>query len=306
MDSAQSVWEINGKILERRAVVLTEAEIKEALRAGADPAALPLDVAVVAFGAGFRGSAAMLLVPVAGRGVFTRAEKITLNGVPAYPGPAPNERLGVVDALVFADQTLEGQAAGTFPGEKLLLDFLSDMEIQAECRSAEGGLYRNAFTRAQLEFARFVSYNTFLPDRLQAPEDCTAALAMLRPGSKVLLNRSPGIIVGSGTRSRPGRMSLSLSADMLEMDRRCLDRDGEVALSVVIPIPVVDAEVKRCLCAALDRLPARLIPALDQEMAAYLKGLILDGSFNLTESSLPLRGFECRENPGGGKAAFEA
>jgi uncharacterized protein (DUF39 family) len=41
------------------------------------------------------GTMAVMMVPVAEKGSFENADTIWLNGVPAQPGPCPNERLGV-------------------------------------------------------------------------------------------------------------------------------------------------------------------------------------------------------------------
>ncbi len=60
-----------------------------------------VDIVTMGFASPIRGTGAMLCVLVAGRGVFTRAEEIRLNGVPGVPGPAPNERLGLVDTMVL-------------------------------------------------------------------------------------------------------------------------------------------------------------------------------------------------------------
>ncbi len=43
---------------------------------------------------------AVMMVPVAEKCSFEKADTIWLNGVPAQPGPCPNERLGVVDLVV--------------------------------------------------------------------------------------------------------------------------------------------------------------------------------------------------------------
>ena len=290
----RSVRDVNDKVLAGQASVLTETELWETLQAGVNPDALDLDVVIAAFSSSIRGSSAMLLVPVAERGAFTRARKIWLNGVPGYPGPAPNERLGVVDTLIFADQTVGEESAGIPAGAQLLIDFLEDREIRVECLSEEGGTYHSKFKRQDLEFARMVTFNTFLPARLNLGANSPSGenRKPIRVGSKILLNRSPGIVVGSGTRSRQDRHSLSLSADMFGMDPACIGREGELTVSVAISVPVTGSGLKHDICASLASVPGsqllELISQQDRETASYLKQLVIEGRFNMTDSSFPI------------------
>jgi len=295
--SARTMQELQARCRDRTAAVLTETEIWERLRSGRD--AFDLDVAVFAFGASMRGCAGMILVPVAGRGVFTRAESITLNAVPAHPGPAPNERLGVVDAQIFSDQTADWLQDGPVaPGAQVLLDVLDNRKIQVECQSIDGGVFHNAFRMDEVEFARMVTYNTFLPARLHLTRDGRppAHLAMLRTGSTIFLNGASGVVIGDGTRSAPGKASLSLSADMLQMAPQSIERRADdVTMSVVVPIPVLDDAVRQSVCACLaDLSPVELdrtVRPLDREMARRVKDVLEQGQCLLTSSTLPIPGF---------------
>jgi uncharacterized protein (DUF39 family) len=295
----KSMQQINAQCRNRTASVVTETELWERVRSGAGADALDMDVVVFAFSASMHGCSAMLLVPVAGKGVFTRAESILLNGVPAYPGPAPNERLGVVDSQMFADQNVEDVPEGAMsPGARVLLDVLDNKTIQVECVSVEGGSYRNAFRRDELEYARMVSYDTSLPPWLNIAPDGRPQehLAMVRAGGTVFLNRAPGVVIGSGTRSAPGKASLSLSADMLQMDPECVGRDGEGVMSIVVPIPVVNGAVKQSILNSLAEVSesrlAQWVQPKDRVMGSHVKGLIMKGECIVTNSSLPIHGFE--------------
>jgi uncharacterized protein (DUF39 family) len=293
----RSIQEIKERCRRHEAVVLSEAELWERLQGGAAPQRP--DIVVFAFGASMRGTSAMLLVPVAGKGVFTRAETITLGGVPAYPGPAPNERLGVVDAQLFADQSGESDGPEDMPaGTRVLIDMLGNRDIPVVCHSAEGDEYRNAFTLDGIEFARMVTYNTFLPARLNTAPDAQppAHLGMIRVGSTIFLNRAPGIVIGAGTRNAPGKASLSLSADMFDMDPASIRKQGSEALhSVAIPVPIVNdavfADVKKVLGAIPADRAMDMLPAADREAAAFVRDRILAGDAVLTGSTLPVNGF---------------
>jgi len=246
----------------------------------------------------------MLLVPVTGRGTFTRAKKILLNGVPGYPGPAPNERLGVVDTLIFADQVCDATEGEDHCGAKLLVDILNNKEIRVECFSVEGDTYHSSFTMDRLQFARMVTYNTFVPlSRTNEGSDVNGMnehLRTTRVGTKVLLNKAPGIVIGRGTRGSSGREALSLSADMFEMDPKCLvETTGEqglpMALFITLAIPVLNASVMKSVAGYLGRMESgdnkRCFHERDEEAAAYLKELILRKDFTMIDSDIEaLRG----------------
>lgn len=290
---------INNRISRGQAVVLTDREFLKEIRERPDHKCADIDVITTAFQATISGTAAMLCVPVAGRGVFTRARKIWLNGVASFPGPAPNERLGLVDTQIFADLSAGGKQTN-YNGAKLLLDIISKKRIEVECLSVEGDTYRNTFTLDELEFARLYVYNYFLehPGADNNSFNASQHLKVIRAGNKILLNKAPGIVIGCGTRSTNKRKALSIAADMFEMDPEVMTEFGvgkglSIANSLALAIPVVNEGVLNGLAAHLSGKSFERtkddIPGSEKDMAAYLKDLILDNKFILIESDMKLK-----------------
>lgn len=160
----KTIERINQKIAAGEAKVLTEGEVSESMRLGTSLLATDLDVVTVAFRSAMTGSAVMLLVPVAGRGEFTRAKRIWLNGVEGFPGPAPNERLGVVDTLIFSERSNRDNSV-VYTGADLILDLLDGSSIEVECLTEEGATYVNSFCLSDLQFARMYIYNSYIPSQ---------------------------------------------------------------------------------------------------------------------------------------------
>lgn len=264
---------INARIMAGDAVVVTAAELRKT-------APGDVDAVTLAYQAPISGSSAMLVVPVAGRGVFTRAAKIWLNGIQGFPGPAPNERLGLVDTLIFADQ--KSKNAGTeYSGSELLFDIIEKKEIKAECISVEGDKYESEFTIDQFQFARMYIYNSFIPESRLGEHFGT-----IRAGSRILLNKAQGTVIGCGTRSSPERRSLSLTAEMFEMDSSLLSgNDGGVSNSVALAVPVLDGAVLASLVAWSEEQDSG---ARETDVAEHLKELILSKEFLLTGSDMEL------------------
>jgi hypothetical protein len=138
-------------------------------------------------------------------------------------------------------------------------------------------------------------YNCFLcgspvGDEKMANHTCRH-LTPVGTGSKILLNRAPGIVIGSGTRSVPGRRTLSLSAEMFEMDPEVVSRTGGgaeaiITNSIALAIPVLDEEGLRDLLSWL--LAGRFAgqnedsQGLGNAMSRYLKELVIKGEFLLS------------------------
>lgn len=269
---------INAQISAGTAEVLTLEQVCERARGG-----LPsgVDLVTLAFPVAISGSAAVFVVPIAGRGVFTRAEHISINGIPGHPGPAPNERLGVVDTLIFADERRLDD--GNYDGASLFLELLQGRVVEAECHSVEGTTHRNAFALKAVDFARFYVYNASLPAGAASIRYLRDALV---PGTRIVLNGSQGIVVGPGTRDRPDAMALSITADMQDMDADLMSSEGGRPRHVVAcALPVRDAATIARLVewtgsAAGEALscPAAL------RAATGLQQLIQKGQFQLSET----------------------
>ncbi len=288
-----SIREINERLKKGEAVVMTSFEFKEEVRRGHEFKVGEVDVVTCATRAIMSGSAAMFVVPVSGPGIFTRAEKIWLNGIPGMPGPAPNERLGVVDVLIHGTAHSKYNPMG-YGGGHLFRDLLEGKKIHAEVESVDGRFFESHFTLQDLEFARFytfrnnfMNYSAFanfkdMPSYCNNPRSIFAPrfvprgggasfsgggglnplqndkqLRTLRVGTKVLLNKAPGVVVGSGTRSKPEKPTLSIVADMFQMDPEFLggfktSYGPEICNSVAIPIPLIDREIIDGIAEALD------------------------------------------------------
>jgi uncharacterized protein (DUF39 family) len=298
--SEKSIPQINDRIAQGKAVVLTDREFLKEIKAGRSFTLSDVDVVTTAYQASTSGTSAMLCVPVTDRGVFTRARRIWLNGVSGVPGPAPNERLGLVDTTIFSDQPGRDSHQSNYSGAQLILDIISKKEIRVECLSVEGDNYWNTFTLDKLQFARMYVYNYFLgepgiPNKFQKPY---RHFEMIRAGSKILLNKAPGILIGCGTRSTPERKALSLAADMFEMDPGVVTElkiDSRVSLanSLALAIPIISDgalnDLREYVETISSRQPGEALSTPERAMSQYLKELILSNRFSLIDSDIGLQ-----------------
>ncbi len=293
----KSITNINEKIKNGTAVVLTDTEFVQEIQRGVELNLADIDVLTTAFCAETSGTAAMIGVPVAERGVFTRAKELWLNGVLGYPGPAPNERLGLVEGLFFSSK-MSNNKKDNYSGAELIRDVIRKEEIQVECLSVEGDIYKTTFTLDQADFARMYVYNCFF-EKLCSKTKVSSRdshLKTIKVGSKILLNKSPGIVIGCGTRSTMENRSLSLAADMFEMDPDAInglksDPCTTLTNSAALAIPVLTVGILNDLkeCLKTDKLPCLEDKThAENKMAEYLKHIIEKGEFLLSSSDMNL------------------
>ncbi|MCL1940109.1 MAG: hypothetical protein FWG04_05555 [Desulfovibrionaceae bacterium] len=209
----------------------------QALATGKESGKQRPDVLILSQPSPMADTGCMFLVPVAGRGAFTRAAALTLNGVSGFIGPAPNERLGVVDIMFTADMTAENNT--DYTGRHLFSDVLRGKEIAVWCRSMEATEHTGTTVLGRMQFARFTVFDAPLD-----PELAGLLKGVLYTGNTLLLNGGLGFISGTGARDSAERPSLAVIADLFPMQQDTLlfDNTGVLAghnLTLAVPLALV-------------------------------------------------------------------
>lgn len=286
----KTVADINARLQRGEAVVLTAQEFKANVRRGKVYTLDDVDVVTTATHGIMSGTAAAFSVPVADRGVFGRAHSAWINGVPGYPGPTPNERLGYVDLMVYGTSGSRDRPH-TYGGGHLFRDLVERRPVTIEVVTDTGQTLTRQFTLDDLAFARmysfrnsFKSYMAFGNFRGGAPVKTIFSYRPMTPdtgitvigtgeinplqndpslrtigvGTLAMVNDAPGVIVGSGTLSYADRPNLSIVADMFAMNPHYMggvatSEGVEVLNAVSVPIPVLNDEVLAGLTGALDQ-----------------------------------------------------
>ncbi|WP_067089477.1 methanogenesis marker 16 metalloprotein [Methanobrevibacter curvatus] len=277
--SQRTIEEINEKIRNGDANVFTIQEFKESIRKGEDISFDDVDVVTTGTCGIMSGTAAILHIGITGPGEFQKAKTVLLNGVPAFPGPCPNELLGSVDVIVYGtEHSINDHGYG---GGFLLKDLLYGEKIDVEVESIEGKKFQTEvtiddITRGQIIGIRmtFKNYTAFVNpsgDKVNSIFNATPMEGVLDQlsfsgcgeynplqndpnkkiideGTKILFNGSRGTILGPGTRSSDVKPNLMLTADLLNMDYDYIGgfKTGagpEIYDTVAIPIPVLNEEI---------------------------------------------------------------
>lgn len=269
----KSVSTIENKIKKGTAVVYTAEEFKAMVREGSTPGLDDIDVVTCGTCGVMSGTFAVMTVPIAKPGTFRRAEKITLNGVPCFCGPCPNEGLGTADIIVSGT----AHASRNYGGGHLLRDIIEGKDIEVVAES-EGKTYENVIFGGDIESARmitsrsaFKNYSALinptekpldtifsvLPLQGDMSEATVSGCGEINPlqndpemrhlnsGAKILLNGAQGRIIGPGTRSTSDKPNLSVYADMNNMMPEFMggfvtSKGPECITSIAAAIPVTD------------------------------------------------------------------
>ncbi|MEI7856542.1 MAG: methanogenesis marker 16 metalloprotein [Methanomicrobiales archaeon] len=293
----KTIEEINRKIAGGTAVVCTAAELKERIAEDETITAADVDVVTTGTFGVMSGTLAVLHLPVTAPGTFRHAEKVWLNGVPAIPGPCPNEGLGSVDLVVYGT----ARASATYGGGHLFRDIVAGHEVAVEVESSHERFSRTV-TLADMGHARLITtrsaFRNYLavlntkPDTVQTifsakgltgpytevsvsgcgdinPLQNDPGFRVIGPGTRILLNGGTGYVMGTGTRSSREKPNIAAYGDMHAMIPEMMggfvtSLGPECNTSVAIPIPVLDDAVLAGLRITNDGIPLPVADVRDR------------------------------------------
>jgi putative methanogenesis marker 16 metalloprotein len=288
---------INKRIADGNAIVCTAAELKKRMAEGEVVTAADVDVVTTGTFGVMSGTLAVLHLPLTAPGSFRLAEKVWLNGVPAIPGPCPNEGLGSVDLVVYGT----ARADARYGGGHLFRDIVAGKEITVEAESS-GKRFSHTMTLADMGHARLITtrsaFRNYLavvntrPGTVQTifsvtglTGPCTGAsvsgcgdinplqndpdFRVIGPGLRVLLNGGTGYVMGTGTRSSREKPNIAAYGDMHAMVPEMMggfvtSMGPECNTSVAVPIPVLDDSVIDGLRITNNRIPLPIADVQDR------------------------------------------
>jgi putative methanogenesis marker 16 metalloprotein len=279
MVASKEFSEILERIERGEAVVLTAEEVSRLVEKKDRSSLEEVDVVTTATRAVMSGTYAILSFPVAEPGSFQRAKNVWLNGISAQVGPCPNEKLGVLDMVIFG--TTHSRDRPDYGGGHLFRDLVERKAIQVEVQTDEGGLLQTEAGLEDMPQARmfgsrhaFKNYSAFVNPGSRPvrtifhargfephcqgatfsgcgqinPLKCDPLLETIGIGTRILLNGAEGYVLGTGTRSSRDKPNLSGFADMHHMTAEYMGGfvtglGPECICSLAVPIPVTSSTI---------------------------------------------------------------
>ncbi len=302
---SRTIAEINHKITTGDVVVCTASEFCDMVRADEDVR----DVDVITSGTKgiMSGTYATLSFQATEPNAFETADAAWLNGVPAFVGPCPNERLGWLDLMVFG--TAVSKNDQKYGGGHLFKDIAKRKSIEFEVITSseqrlEGNISLDEMQFATLSATRnvFKNYNAFVnPNEgcvssifsvscLEGPfkEASFCGCGEINPvekdpdfetigiGTKALFNGAVGYITGVGTRSSMQRPNLSGYAKLNGMDPRYMggfntSAGPDVICSWAVPIPITNERVLANVKRTDDDIPLPIVDVNGRQTIGYAR-----------------------------------
>jgi len=271
--------DIKKKIESGTAVVLTVQELIDRISVGEKVKFEDIDIVTTAtkgLMSGIMGIFSFRLSPPKTLRKFT---EISLNGITAFPGPCPNEYLGIVDLIIYG--TAQSQDRENYCGGSLFRDLVEGKSIEISSKSSEGEKVEKEMTLKDMQYAKLMgtrqaikNYNAMincqsyqvdtifscLPFESNKTEITFSGCGALNPfqndpqfesfgvGSPILVNGNIGYLIGPGTRNyieKPNMMTISPMIGMKPefMGAFKTSYGLEPICSIAVPIPILNERV---------------------------------------------------------------
>jgi putative methanogenesis marker 16 metalloprotein len=271
--------EINEKIKNGTAIVLTVQDLIDHIDDGEKVHFDDVDVVTTAtkgLMSGIMGIFSFRLSPPKTLRKFT---EVSINGIPTFPGPCPNEYLGIVDLIIYG--TAQSKTRKNYCGGSLFRDFVEGKTIEISAKSSEGENIIKKLTLNNMQFAKLMgtrqaikNYNAMincesykvdtifscLPFEANKAQITFSGCGALNPfqndpefetygvGSPILINGSIGYLMGPGTRNYIAKPNMMTIAPMIDMKPEYMGAFKtsyglEPICSLAIPVPILNERI---------------------------------------------------------------
>ncbi|MFX1392746.1 MAG: methanogenesis marker 16 metalloprotein [Promethearchaeota archaeon] len=279
MAKKRSLSEINKKIKAGTAIILTVQDFIDRINDGEKIQFDDVDVITTAtkgLMSGIMGIFSFRLSPPKTLRKFT---EVNINGISGYPGPCPNEYLGIVDLIIYG--TAQSKTRKNYCGGSLFRDLVEGKSVEISGKSSEGEDITQEMTLDNMQFAKLMgtrqaikNYNAMincesykvdtifscLPFEANKMEITFSGCGALNPfqndpefltfgvGSPLLVNGSIGYLMGPGTRNYVAKPNMMTIARMNEMKPEYMGAFKtsyglEPICSLAIPIPILNEKI---------------------------------------------------------------
>ncbi len=279
MPNKRKLSEIRNKISSGTANVITVQEFITQINNGEHITFEDVDVITTAtkgLMSGIMGVFSFRLSPPKKLRKFT---EISINGIPAFPGPCPNEYLGIADLIVYG--TAQSQTREQYCGGSLFRELVEGKPVEILAKSSEGEKVEKELTLTDMQYAKLMgtrqaikNYNAMLncesypvdtifsclPFEPNKSELTFSGCGALNPfqndpefqsigvGTPLLVNGAIGYLMGPGTRNYVEKPNMMTIAPMIQMSPEYMGAFKtsyglEPICSIAVPIPILSERV---------------------------------------------------------------
>jgi len=306
MGKQRSLEEIKKKIADGSAVIMTAQELCQIAQSGKKIAFEDVDVVTTATKGLMSGTSAVLAFRIGNPKEFTKVERLSMNDIPCYVGPCPNETLGLVDLIIYA--TDKSKSNPSYGAGHLLRDLVEHKSVKIKALTTEGKKIEKKLTINDIYFAKmlgirhaFKNYNAFINPSEKSIKSIFTVLDMapnmsevsvcgvgsVNPlendpefeiigiGTPILVNGALGYVIGSGTRSSHERPNLMTIASLFEMKPEYMGgfktaMGPEVICTIAAAIPILNEKIFKNLKLTDDKVTLNLVDVVGRKVITIL------------------------------------
>jgi len=317
LGDTRKLSEINKKIENGTAIVITAQEFIDRISKGEIVRFKDVDVVTTATKGLMSGIMGVFSLRLSESRTLRKFVEVSINGIPTFPGPCPNEFLGIVDLLIYG--TAQSITKENYCGGSLFRDLVENKPVEIIAKSSEGNTIEKTMTLREMQFAKLLgtrqaikNYSAMIncetyavdtifscqPFKADEAEITFSGCGALNPfendskfltygvGSPLLVNGSIGYLVGPGTRNYIGKPNMMTIAPMKEMKPEYMgafktSSGLEPICSIAVPIPILNENIFDNLVKSDNDVPLPLLSLVGRkEMAEITYGDVWDNNFH--------------------------
>ncbi len=301
MEKKRKLSEIRKKIKEKKAIVLTVQEILDSVKNGEEISFEDVDVVTTATKGLMSGIAGIFSFRLVQPKIVRKFTEISLNGIIGFPGPCPNEYLGIIDLIIYG--TGHSITRDNYSGGTLFRELVEGKSIEVVAKSIEGKIFRKDMTLDDMQFARLMgtrqaikNYNAMINPTTERIDTIFSVLPFdpnsnqitfsgcgaLNPfqndplfetfgvGMPVLVNGSMGHLIGPGTRNYVQKPNMMTIADFHGMKPEYMGSFNtsygpEPICSIAVPIPILNESIFENIVKSDKQIPLTILNLVGRE-----------------------------------------
>ncbi|MFX1366609.1 MAG: methanogenesis marker 16 metalloprotein [Promethearchaeota archaeon] len=316
MIKRRKLSEIRKKIENGSVVVLTVQDLIERISNGEKVKFEDIDIITTATKALMSGIMGIFSFRLSPPKTLRKFIEVSINGIPAFPGPCPNEYLGIIDLIIYG--TSQSKTLENYCGGSLFREIVEGKPVKIIAKSSEGETIEKEIKLEDMQFAKLMgtrqaikNYNAMincetykvdtifscLPFEPNKSEITFSGCGALNPfqndlefnsfgvGSPILVNGNIGYLIGPGTRNYIEKPNMMTIASFLGMSPEYMGAFKtsyglEPICSIAVPIPILNKSIFDNIVKSDDDVPLTILSLVGREKVGEITyGDVWDKNF---------------------------